>query len=45
MKDSFKQERKSLRPGYSTEFRGKNDKSINRRIARKRLKNRDKKSW
>ena len=38
MKDSFKEARRLLRPGYSFEFKGKADKNINRRICRKRLK-------
>lgn len=38
MKDLFKRGRKSLRPKWSYEFRGKSDKTINRRIVRKRLK-------
>ena len=36
--DEMIRHRKLLRPGYSTEFRGKKDKKLNRRIARKRLK-------
>lgn len=38
MKDLFKQERKILRPMWSFEFRGKADKTVNRRICRKKLK-------
>lgn len=38
MKDLFKQQRKLLRPMWSFEFRGKSDKTLNRRIVRKKLK-------
>lgn len=42
--DAMKRERKLLRPGWSFEFRGKGVKKINRKICRKRLKNRDRKA-
>jgi hypothetical protein len=38
MQDAFKIGRKTLRPKWSNELRGKGDKTINRRIVRKRLK-------
>lgn len=41
MQDDVKRERKILRPGYSFEMNGKGVKSINRRLARKKLKQRD----
>lgn len=44
MKDEMKTERKLLRPGYSFELNGKGVKSINRKIARKRLKERDRRA-
>lgn len=37
-KDLFKANRRKLRPGWSFERIGKGDKTINRRIVRKRLK-------
>lgn len=40
-KDIVKRERRKLRPGYSTEFRGKGVKKINRKIVRKRIKEDD----
>lgn len=43
MKDELKRERKLLRPGWSFEFNGKGVKKINRKICRKRFKNRWKK--
>lgn len=44
MKDAVKAERKLLRPCYSYEFNGKGCKKINRKIVRKRLKNKDRKA-
>ncbi len=38
MRDEFKRGRKLLRPCWSYEYKGKNDKTINRRIVRKKLK-------
>jgi len=43
--DDTKRERKLLRPGWSFEGRGKGIKSLNRKIARKRLKRKDRKNW
>jgi len=42
--DEMIRERKLLRPCWSFEFRGKNDKRVNRRIARRRLKAKDKRT-
>ena len=44
MKDDMMRERVTLRPGYSYEMRGKGIKKLNRKIARKRLKNKDRKN-
>ncbi len=41
MKDIVKRTRKLLRPGYSYELNGKGCKDINRKIARKKVKERD----
>lgn len=41
MADEMIKARRQLRPGYAWEFRGKNDKALNRRICRKRLKAQD----
>lgn len=38
MKDLFKRGRKLLRPMWSFELYGKGDKTLNRRIVRKKLK-------
>lgn len=38
MKDTFKRHRKTLRAGWSNETRHGSDKTINRRIVRKRMK-------
>lgn len=44
MKDDMMRERCTLRPGYSYEFNGKGIKKLNRKIARKRLKNKDRRN-
>jgi len=38
MQDIMVRHRRLLRHGYSFEFYGKNDKRLNRRIARRRMK-------